>query len=78
LAQNVNTGDNAALKFGVTITPGIAMTPVASILEASNAGHMNPEPLWKRATRGMGARCGREILFGVGINQVGWMRMRIL
>jgi len=50
--------------------PGLIMSPVSSMLEASNAGHSNPEPLSIRWTRGFAPRCVREIIFGVGINQL--------
>ena len=50
--------------------PGVIMSPVSSMLEASNAGHMNPEPLSIRWTRGFIPRCIREVIFGVGINQL--------
>lgn len=43
------------------ITPGIVMSPASSILEASNAGHSNPEPIYKRWTRGLVPRVGREV-----------------
>lgn len=59
-----------AVRFATTIAPGIVMTPISSILEASNVGHANPEPLLQRATRGLMPRGGREIIFGVGLNQL--------
>jgi hypothetical protein len=46
------------------------MTPISSILEASNAGHMNPEPMTTRWMRGLLPRGGREIIFGIGLNQM--------
>eukprot|EP00751_Fragilariopsis_kerguelensis_P037745 CAMPEP_0170953810 /NCGR_PEP_ID=MMETSP0735-20130129/32136_1 /TAXON_ID=186038 /ORGANISM="Fragilariopsis kerguelensis, Strain L26-C5" /LENGTH=212 /DNA_ID=CAMNT_0011365223 /DNA_START=921 /DNA_END=1559 /DNA_ORIENTATION=- len=46
------------------------MTPLSSILEASNAGHLNKEPMAIRSTRGVVARCGREVIFGLGLNQL--------
>jgi len=52
------------------ITPGVIMTPVSSILEATHAGHSNSEPLYKRWTRGLVPRTGREVIFGVGLNQL--------
>ena len=52
------------------ILPGIIMTPIASILEASNAGHMNNESMATRWIRGIVPRCGREIIFGIGLNQL--------
>jgi len=59
-----------AVRLGLAVTPGILMTPVSSILEACNAGHSNPEPLYRRWTRGIVPRCGREVIFGVGLNQL--------
>lgn len=50
--------------------PGVVMTPISSILEASNAGHMNPEPIATRWTRGLLPRCAREVIFGMGLNQL--------
>jgi len=58
------------VRLSAAIAPGIVMTPVASILEASNAGHLNKEPLLRRATRGVLPRGLREVIFGVGINQL--------
>jgi len=57
-------------RVGAAIAPGLIMTPVSSILEASNAGHSNPEPLLRRSFRGTMPRGLREILFGVGLNQM--------
>mmetsp|Transcript_52934 Transcript_52934/g.123707 ORF Transcript_52934/g.123707 Transcript_52934/m.123707 type:complete len:463 (-) Transcript_52934:122-1510(-) len=59
-----------AQKLGLAVTPGIVMTPVSSILEATNAGHMNSEPLYKRWARGLMPRGVREVIFGVGLNQL--------
>lgn len=58
------------VRVATTVAPGIIMTPVSSILEACNAGHVNPEPLLMRSTRGVMPRAGREIIFGVGLNQL--------
>jgi len=53
------------------VSPGIIMTPISSVLEASNAGHMNPESMWtRRWMRGIVPRAGREIIFGIGLNQL--------
>ncbi|KAL7570608.1 hypothetical protein ACA910_014885 [Epithemia clementina (nom. ined.)] len=58
-------------RLAAAIAPGIIMTPIASILEASNAGHLNSEPLLtKRWMRGFVPRMGREIVFGLGLNQL--------
>jgi CRP-like cAMP-binding protein len=50
--------------------PGLIMCPFSSLLEACNATHMNPEPLYRRWTRGFIPRGVREIIFGVGLNQL--------
>ena len=54
----------------MAVTPGVIMTPVSSILEASNAGQHNPEPIYRRLFRGIIPRCAREVIFGVGLNQL--------
>jgi len=59
-----------AIRLGVALAPGITMTPISSILEATHAGHSNPEPMYTRWTRGLVPRTGREIIFGVGLNQL--------
>lgn len=59
-----------AARFTNMIAPGIVMTPISSVLEACNVGHSNPEPLALRSTRGMLPRCGREVIFGIGLNQL--------
>nr|CCA23255.1 conserved hypothetical protein [Albugo laibachii Nc14] len=58
------------IRLGEAIAPGIIMTPVSGLLEAFNAGHMNPEPLYTRWMRGLIPRGLREIMFGVGLNQL--------
>ncbi|KAG9408070.1 hypothetical protein AC1031_021305 [Aphanomyces cochlioides] len=58
------------VRIAKAVAPGIIMTPVSSILEACNAGHMNPEPLATRWIRGLAPRCVREVIFGVGLNQL--------
>lgn len=63
--------DNPQLvRLGEAIAPGIIMTPVSGLLEAFNAGHMNPEPLATRWMRGFVPRCFREVIFGIGLNQL--------
>ena len=59
-----------AIRLATTLSPGIIMTPISSLLEASNAGHMNSEPMSKRWMRGIVPRAGREIVFGIGLNQM--------
>lgn len=62
---------STAVRLAAAVAPGIIMTPISSILEASNAGHMNKENLWtKRWMRGIVPRAGREIIFGIGLNQL--------
>ncbi|DBA00307.1 TPA: hypothetical protein N0F65_001502 [Lagenidium giganteum] len=58
------------VRLGEAISPGIIMTPVSGMLEAFNAGHMNPESLATRWMRGSIPRGVREIIFGVGLNQL--------
>ncbi|RHY28457.1 hypothetical protein DYB32_005966 [Aphanomyces invadans] len=58
------------IRVAKAVAPGIIMTPVSSMLEACNAGHMNPEPLATRWIRGWAPRAVREIIFGVGLNQL--------
>jgi hypothetical protein len=41
-----------------------------SLLEAFNAGHMNTQPLSTRWMCGIVPRCGREVIFGIGLNQL--------
>lgn len=40
------------------------------MLEACNAGHLNPEPLYTRWMRGIVWRAAREVIFGIGLNQM--------
>eukprot|EP00534_Pseudo-nitzschia_fraudulenta_P000312 CAMPEP_0201118204 /NCGR_PEP_ID=MMETSP0850-20130426/2322_1 /ASSEMBLY_ACC=CAM_ASM_000622 /TAXON_ID=183588 /ORGANISM="Pseudo-nitzschia fraudulenta, Strain WWA7" /LENGTH=416 /DNA_ID=CAMNT_0047383211 /DNA_START=26 /DNA_END=1276 /DNA_ORIENTATION=- len=61
---------NFSRRLGIALAPGVIMTPISSLLEASNAGHLNKEPMTTRWMRGITARCGREILFGLGLNQL--------
>jgi len=73
LDANVHPDDYSnpnTIRLAAAITPGVLMTPFSSILEASNAGHANPEPLYRRITRGLVPRTGREIIFGIGLNQL--------
>jgi len=59
-----------AVRWVKAVIPGLAMTPVSSVLEACNAGHSNPEPLAIRWMRGVFPRAGREVIFGIGLNQL--------
>ena len=60
------------MQFNVALAclPGVVMTPLSSILEACNVGDQNPEPLARRWTRGILPRGVREVIFGIGINQL--------
>ncbi|TMW63889.1 hypothetical protein Poli38472_014799 [Pythium oligandrum] len=63
--------DNPQLvRLAEAITPGIIMTPISGILEGFNAGHMNPEPMTTRWMRGFMPRALREVIFGIGLNQL--------
>eukprot|EP01089_Gocevia_fonbrunei_P005840 TRINITY_DN1633_c0_g1_i2.p1 TRINITY_DN1633_c0_g1~~TRINITY_DN1633_c0_g1_i2.p1 ORF type:complete len:380 (-),score=40.58 TRINITY_DN1633_c0_g1_i2:391-1530(-) len=53
----------------LAVTPGLAMTPVSSILEACNV-EKNKEPLWNKWRRGFAPRAVREVIFGIGLNQL--------
>lgn len=55
--------------FAMMCAPGLGMTPLSSVLEAANAGHRNPKPLYRRWVDGVSARGVREILFAAGLNQ---------
>lgn len=76
LDRNVDTDSlpthnaRAVARFAVAVAPGLLMTPVSAILEASNAGHANSEPLLRRSLRGNVPRGAREVLFGIGLNQM--------
>eukprot|EP01101_Sappina_pedata_P009062 TRINITY_DN5165_c0_g1_i1.p1 TRINITY_DN5165_c0_g1~~TRINITY_DN5165_c0_g1_i1.p1 ORF type:complete len:425 (+),score=127.91 TRINITY_DN5165_c0_g1_i1:91-1275(+) len=56
-------------RLGLAVTPGLAMTPVSSVLEACNATS-NPEPLHTKWMRGLIPRAWREVTFGIGLNQL--------
>ena len=58
------------IRLGLCIAPGLIMCPFSSMLEATNAGASNPEPLSKRWMRGYSPRLVREVIFAVGINQL--------
>ncbi|CAM9413534.1 unnamed protein product [Scytosiphon promiscuus] len=72
LNDHLNPADFAnptAVRLGSALIPGIMMTPISSVLEACNA-EANKEPLSRRWMRGMVPRGGREMIFGIGINQL--------
>lgn len=62
-------GKELGVQALAAITPGVVMTPVSSILEACNAT-TSATPLYKRWVQGISARCGREVVFGIGLNQL--------
>jgi hypothetical protein len=62
--------NRTAVQLVKTVAPGVIMTPLSSLLEASNAGHVNKEPMSSRWMRGTVPRAGREIVFGLGLNQL--------
>lgn len=59
-----------ATRLGFACLPGIIMCPFSSILEASNVGTLNPEPIYSRWRRGFAPRIVREVIFALGINQL--------
>ncbi|KAI3629922.1 hypothetical protein MIR68_011357 [Amoeboaphelidium protococcarum] len=65
----VNPWQQKLIETTAAIIPGLTMTPLSSLLEAFNAGHMNKEHLLKRATRGFVPRSIREVIFAIGLNQ---------
>ena len=68
----------ASLLLVPVLLPGVLMTPLSGFLEALNAGHSNPEPLQSRMWRGLLPRGLREVIFGVGLNQLSdWMEERV-
>lgn len=65
-----NNPFESQIRLGLCIAPGIIMCPFSSMLEATNAGASNPEPLSRRWMRGYSPRLVREVIFAVGINQL--------
>jgi len=57
------------LRLGMAVLPGVLMCPLISVLEATHA-HSNPQPLWRRFRHGFAPRLIREVIYGVGINQL--------
>ena len=58
--------------------PGVIMSPISGLLEASNAGHSNPAPMATRWIAGATPRMLREIMFGISINQLSeWCEERV-
>lgn len=53
----------------LSFVPGVAMCPLSSVLEATHA-RQNTESMMIRWTRGFAPRLVREIVFGIGINQL--------
>lgn len=68
--RSYETAHRDAVRVTTWCAPGILMAPVASVIVACNAGHSNPEPLFVRWTRGLAPRTVRDIIFGIGINQL--------
>jgi hypothetical protein len=67
-----------AARLTAACVPGLIMTPISSLLEACNAGHANPAPLHRRWVYGIAPRSLREVIFGVGINQLSeWFEERV-
>lgn len=78
LQSKVDTHDQPFKGLAVAIAPGVIMTPISSILEASNAGNRNPEPMTTRWMRGIWPRALREVIFGIGLNQLSdWYEERV-
>lgn len=59
----------AAAGLAVAFAPGVIMTPVSSVLEACNA-RVGTSSLVATACRGIVPRGVREVVFGLGLNQV--------
>jgi CRP-like cAMP-binding protein len=57
------------IRIILSFAPGAIMCPISSVLEATVA-HGNKEPLRTKWTRGFVPRFGREVVFGIGINQL--------
>ena len=62
--------EHRSLLMVPALLPGVLMTPLSSVLEACNADHMNKEPLYRRWLRGIVPRTAREIIFGLGLNNL--------
>jgi len=69
-AEQFPSVNPTTFKLGLACMPGVIMTPMSSILEASNAGHMNPAPIYTRWISGLVPRTLREVIFAVGLNQL--------
>jgi hypothetical protein len=68
--ETLSSAERNSLFLVPALLPGVLMTPVSGLLEACNAGHQNPEPLSRAMWRGLVPRCAREVVFGVGLNQL--------
>eukprot|EP00189_Rhodosorus_marinus_P010113 CAMPEP_0184739878 /NCGR_PEP_ID=MMETSP0315-20130426/2800_1 /TAXON_ID=101924 /ORGANISM="Rhodosorus marinus, Strain UTEX LB 2760" /LENGTH=472 /DNA_ID=CAMNT_0027209077 /DNA_START=155 /DNA_END=1573 /DNA_ORIENTATION=+ len=67
----------SVVRATVAVGPGFLMNPISSVLEASNAGHKNPESMSTRWMRGFVPRAVREVIFGIGLNQLSdWFEER--
>jgi hypothetical protein len=60
--------NTTAVRAVKAILPGVIMTPVSSILEACHVN--NSKPLHLRWMDGVQARGVREVIFGIGLNQL--------
>lgn len=67
--QYTGPGQEFAVRVAMACAPGAIMTPISSLLEACNA-HQSHEPLSTRWMRGLAPRGLREIIFGIGLNQM--------
>ena len=66
------------MSLAAACLPGVLMSPVSGLLEASNAGHSNAAPMTSRWLYGATPRMLREIIFGIGINQLSeWCEERV-
>ncbi len=69
----IETRDRAVsqktLKLVLSFVPGVVMCPLSSVLEATHS-RQNTEPMMQRWRRGYAPRLVREVLFGIGINQL--------
>lgn len=68
LEPYVEAANSDAARFGLACVPGLLMTPLSSVLEASNV--QGTEPLAKRCRHGLVPRAVREVFFAIGFNQL--------
>jgi len=71
-------GSPEAMSLAAACTPGVLMSPISGLLEASNAAHCNTAPMATRWLYGATPRMLREVIFGIGINQLSeWCEERV-